>query len=114
MLLFCLVIAVGSALLLFHLALLTGVWLPDVFSGARHTLAAATLPSGHSFRVLQYWNHGDFYSTELLVQSPDGHSKTYLLDGDDAKSWRVPLRVEEPTRTAVVTLGGNRECTVHW
>ena len=108
------VVAVSFALLLFLAAVCIGVWPPDVFSDARHTLAATTLPSGYSFRVLQYWNHFDFYSTELQVQAPDGRTEVHTLDGDDSKSWHVPLRVDEPSRTAIVILGGNRERTVHW
>lgn len=104
----------GAALLLFFAVAAFGVWVPDLYSDAHHTLATAALPSGYGFHVVQYWNHFDFYSTELHVQTPDGHTEVHTLDGDDAKSWHVPLRVDEPGRTATVVLGGNRERTVHW
>lgn len=91
-----------------------GVWLPDVFSDREHTLAEQRLASGHSFRVIQYWNHGDFYTTKLLHTSPDGTVEKHVLDGDDDKSWRVPLMVDEQRKTATVTLGGGRVRIVKW
>lgn len=63
---------------LLGLPLLIGIWLPDVISAPQHTLAEQRLASGHSFRVIQYWNRGDFYNTELLHTSPDGTSLQLL------------------------------------
>lgn len=95
--------------------LIFGVWLPDVFGGDPRTLAeASTAGSGYRFRVVQYWNHVDFYSTELHVQGPDGENKVHTLDGDDDKSWRVPMRVDEADRSVTVTLSGSRLRTLHW
>ena len=99
---------------LLGLPLLIGIWLPDVFLAPQHTLAEQRLASGHSFRVIQYWNHGDFYNTELLHTSPDGTVETHVLDGDDDKSWRVPLVVDEQHKTVTVTLGGGRVKKVDW
>jgi len=99
---------------LFILPLLIGVWLPDVISAPEHTLAEQRLASGHSFRVVQYWNRVDFYSTELRVTSPGGSTETHRLDGDDSKSWRLPLVVDEQRQTATVTLGGGRVRKVDW
>ena len=96
------------------LPLLIGVWLPDVISAPEHTLAEQRLPSGHSFRVVQYWNRVDFYSTELRVTSPDGSTETHTLDGDDSKRWRLPLVIDEQRHTATVTLGGGRVRKVDW
>jgi hypothetical protein len=99
---------------LFGLPLLIGVWLPDVISAPERTLAQQRLASGHTFRVVQYWNHVDFYSTELRVTSPDGSSENHTLDGDDSKSWRLPLVIDEQRHTATVTLGGGRVRKVDW
>jgi len=99
---------------LFGLPLLIGVWLPDVISAPERTLAEQRLVSGHAFRVVQYWNHVDFYSTELRVTSPDGSTETHTLDGDDSKSWRLPLVIDEQHHTATVTLGGGRVRKVDW
>jgi hypothetical protein len=94
--------------------LLAGVWLPDVFFARKHTLASHTLTNGYSFRVVQYWNRVDFYTTELHVTTPDGSTEVHVLDGDDSKSWRLPLLVDQYRRTATVTLGGGRVRTVEW
>ena len=99
---------------LFGLPLLIGVWLPDVIGASQHTLAGRRLDSGHTFRVVQYWNRIDFYSTELHVISPDGRTEVQTLDGDDSKSWRLPLTVDEQNHTATVILGGGRERKVDW
>jgi hypothetical protein len=96
------------------LPLLIGIWLPDVIAVPRHTLAEQHLSNGYSFRVVQYWNRVDFYSTELHVTPPDGHTEVHTLDGDDDKSWRLPLVIREQTRTATVTLGGGRVRRVDW
>lgn len=93
---------------LLGLPLLIGIWLPDVISAPEHTLAEQRLASGHSFRVIQYWSRDDFYNTELLHTSPDGTAETHVLDGDESKSWSVPLVVDEQHRTVAVTLGGGR------
>ena len=51
---FCVAIA-------FILPLGWGAWLPDLLFAPHRTIAAVTTPSGHSFRVVQYWNRFDFY-----------------------------------------------------
>lgn len=102
------------AVIFLLMPLLMGVWLPDVAFARRHTLAATTLTNGYSFRVVQYWNRFDFYSTELQVTSPDGSTEVHTLDGDDSKSWRLRLVVDELRRTATVTLGGGRVREVDW
>jgi len=107
-----LVVLLAGAML--GLPLLIGIWLPDVISAPRHTLAEQQLASGHSFRVIQYWNRGDFYNTELEHVSPNGTAETHVLDADDSKSWRVPLVVDEQHKTATVTLSGGRVIQVAW
>jgi hypothetical protein len=99
---------------LLGLPLLIGVWLPDVISAPERTLAEQRLASGHSFRVMQYWNRVDFYSTELRITSPDGSTETHTLDGDDSKSWRLPLVIDEQRHTATVTLSCGRARKVEW
>ena len=96
------------------LPLLVGIWPPDIIGAPRHTLAERRLDSGHSFRVVQYWNHVDFYSTELHVTLPDGRTEVHTLDGDDNKSWRLPLVIDEQRHTATVTLSGGRVKKVDW
>ncbi len=98
----------------FVVPLSIGIWLPDVLMGRVCTLAEVRSSTGHSFRVVQYWNHGDFYNTELIHTAPDGTATNFVLDGDDAKSWRVPLTLDEPTRTATAILGGGRVKEVRW
>jgi hypothetical protein len=99
---------------LLGLPLLIGIWLPDVISAARHTLAEQRLANGHSFRVIQYWNRCDFYNTELLHISPDGAVEAHILDADDSKSWRVPLAIDERQRIATIILNGGRVKRVGW
>lgn len=94
--------------------LLVGVWLPDLICAPRQIIAEQRLASGHSFCVIQYWNRGDFYNTELLHISPDGSRKTDVLDGDDRKSWSVPLVIDEQNKTVAITLSGGRLKKLDW
>jgi hypothetical protein len=91
------------------LRLLVGVWLPDVVFAPKSTIAHAKLPSGYTFRVVQYWNRVDFYSTSRL-----GREQQHPLDADDSKSWRVPMSIDESDRVVLVTLGGGREKKVRY
>jgi hypothetical protein len=107
----------GAALLLgaiLGIPLLIGVWLPDVFGGPPRTLAKRELPGGDSFEVIQYWNHGDFYNTDLLHTSPTGAVRRIVLDADDCKHWKVGLEVDAGKRTATVTLEEGRVRTEDW
>ena len=105
------VTALGGVL---GLPLLIGIWLPDVFVDRQHILAEQRLANGHSFRVIQYWNHGDFYNTGLVHIFPNGAVETSVLDADDDKTWHVPLAVNEQLKTATIVLGGGRVKTVEW
>ena len=107
-------IAVALFSTILGLPLVIGVWLPDVVFAPKRILAEQRLANGHLFRVVQYWNHIDFYTTELLHISPDGTLNTDVLDGDDNKSWSVPLAVDETNKTVTVTLGWGRIKKVDW
>jgi hypothetical protein len=95
------------------LPLCIGAWLPDVFSGRAHTLASTKLADGTDFRVTQYWG-GDFYTTDLWITLPDGRRDRQVLDGDDSKSWHVPVVVDPANRTVSITLSGNRQKKIKW
>ncbi len=93
---------------LWALGLWIGVWLPDVVFAPKTTIAFTNLLSGYTFRVIQYWNRCDFYSTALHVIAPDGREQSHTLDGDDSKSWKVPMSIDESNKIASFTLGGGR------
>ncbi len=95
------------------LPLSMGVWIPD-FLGFRSTIGKATTSSGHELRVEQSWNYMDFYTTTVFVKSPDGTEHGTTVDGDDSKSWRVPVALDEATRTATITLSGDRTTEIKW
>ncbi len=97
----------------FFLPLAAGVWIPD-FAGTTRTLATAASSSGYSFRVTQAWNYSDFYTTSLYITAPDGSVSNPYLDGDDSKSWSVPIAIDEQNRRATVTLSGGRAKTFQW
>lgn len=100
--------------MLIGLPLKIGIWLPDLVSAPLNTLAEEWLTSGHIFRVVQYWNRVDFYSTDLHIVSPDGYKVVHVLDGDDNKSWHLPMTVDGQNHTVTVILSGNRERRVIW
>lgn len=100
--------------LILGLPLLVGIWLPDLISAPQNTLAEKALADGNTFRVIQYWNRCDFYTTFLLHQRPNGTTTNYLLDADDSKTWWVPIVVNEQARKVTVTLGGNRVREINW
>jgi hypothetical protein len=105
-------IAILAAALIFPLAV--GVWLPDVLYAKHHTIAEIVASDGNSFRVIQYWNRGDFYNTELLHLTPEGRTSRHVLDGDDSKSWSVPITVDVIKKNVYVRLSGNRTKTVKY
>jgi len=92
-----------------------GIWLPDVLLGTKHTLASETVPDGHSFQVVQYWNRGGFYySTEMVHKYPDGEIETMLLDADDHKTWRIPMCVDVNGKFMTAMLKDSRTYTFRW
>ena len=106
-------IVVALAVGAFFLPLAAGVWIPD-FIGTTRTLATATSSSGYSFRVTQVWNYCDFYTSSLYITAPNGSISNPYLDGDDSKSWSVPIAIDEQNRIATVTLSGGRAKTFQW
>lgn len=98
---------VAGPVVLMLLPLFVGVWLPDVFVDRVYVLAEAKSSDGTQFRVEQFWNHGDFYTTNLLVTYPDGTVTSDTLDWDDAKRWSIPLVVDEKRRTVTIDLNGD-------
>jgi hypothetical protein len=79
-----------------------GIWLPDIF-GTTHTLGSATTSSGHRISIVQYWNHQDFYTTEMRVTGPDGVTVTSVLDGDASKRWSATLELDPSQKSATLT-----------
>jgi hypothetical protein len=106
-----LIAAINLGVLLLPVATV-GVWLPDVFTSKRHSLALQTTTSGHTFQVVQYWNHSDSYTTELIHTKPDGRIETQLLDPDDFKCWRAKLTIDEPSRAVTIRLSRHRDLAV--
>ena len=96
------------------LPLAAGIWLPDVFLARPRILASHDATNGYRFRVIQYWNHVDFYSTELHVISPDGKTDVRTLDGDDLKRWSVPMTVDESSRVVSIKLGRGQTTRDSW
>lgn len=95
------------------LPLFMGVWVPD-FLGFENTVGKAATSTGHEIAVVQRWNFADFYTTSVVVRSPDGKECTTVVDGDDAKTWRVPIALDESARMATVTLSGGRDRSIAW
>lgn len=93
--------------------LIWGVWLPDVF-GKQHILCSETTRSGHWIRIVQYWNHVDFYTTEARVTGPDGLTEITLIDGDASKSWGARLEMDPSQTRATYTIPGGRTDTITW
>lgn len=106
--------SIAAPVLLLLLPLRIGIWLPDVFIDRVYVLAEAHAVDGTRFRVEQFWNHADFYTTTLYVTHRDGAVTEHLLDGDDNKSWSVPLVLDEQRRVVTVFLGGNRAAERAW
>lgn len=109
-----LTIAIVFPVLMLLLPLGVGAWLPDIFFGNVNVLASKKLASGHSFKVIQYWNKVDFYNTELHYILPDGQLKVTTLDLDDSKTWWTPMYVNADKKQVTVTLGNNRVRTLNW
>jgi hypothetical protein len=110
-------IAVSAVILLvaaLALALLIGVWTPDVIFARKHTIGRAEAASGDTFEVIQYWNRGDFYNTELTHCDPTGASTRQVLDGDDSKSWSVSISLDEQKAEVTIILNGNRPKTIRY
>jgi hypothetical protein len=108
---FSLTLFVALALLV---PLLIGVWLPDCFYSRVREIASARLADGTDFRVTQYCDGCSDYMTELWITYPDGRRERQTLDGDDNKSWHIPISIDPASRTATVVLSGDRQKKVSW
>jgi hypothetical protein len=84
------------------------VWIPDAFSTSEHLVGKLTLESGHSFTVIQEWNHIDFYSTYLDHREPTGKTKRYVLDGDDIKRWSCTFENNRASGRLNIVFGSDR------
>lgn len=105
----------GAAVLFLSMALplVWGVWLPDVF-GQEHTLCSASTSKGDQIRIVQYWNHVDFYTTEARVTAPDGVTRITVLDGDASKSWGASLELDPSQTGATFRLIDGRIGRITW
>ena len=79
------------------------IWPPDVVRPRVHVLASATASMGDRFQVVQYWNRGDMYTTELEHLSPDGTFTVAQIDNEEGKQWFTRIRLSEQEQKAVVT-----------
>ncbi len=93
------------------LPLIIGVWLPDILLGQQRVLAEQTLPTDQTYRVVQYWNYVDFYTTELRVLNADGSRQRCIIDGDDNLHFAADLALGDAPAAASrpVTVSYRRE-----
>lgn len=89
----------------FYAPLAMGVWIPD-FTGKSRVLGQAVDSTGQRLDVVQFWNHVDFYTIELVVTKTDGTVSRKLIDGDSKKGWIALISVDEAKRTATVAMNG--------
>ncbi len=99
-------VAVVAFVVAFYAPLVIGgVWIPD-FTGKSRILGQTIDSTGQRLEVVQFWNHVDFYTTELVVTKTDGTIRRKLIDGDSKKGWTARITVDEAKRTAVVMING--------
>jgi hypothetical protein len=79
-------------------------WPPD-FSGREITLAEFTAPDGTNLRVMQRWNHVDFYTTLLYVTPPNASRIECFIDGDDRKRWSGKIQTQAGSPYAHIVTG---------
>jgi hypothetical protein len=80
-----------------------GVWLPDL-AGHVTDLCSAESQSGEKFRVTQFWGD-DFYTIRFDHLSPDGSSKTQVIECDAMKHWRsCSMQLAEGDKKLVIDL----------
>lgn len=97
----------------FAMPLVCGVWLPDVF-GKQHTLCSARTSTGYQVRIVQYWNHVDFYTTEARVTDPDGVTSISPIDGDAPKFWGATIEIDPSEKSATYRLPNGMTSSVNW
>ena len=84
------------------LPLTQGVWIFD-FSGKPRLIAKASYDE-YRFEVVQYWNHVDFYTIELLVIQPDGTIKRNIINEDSKRSRIAAIAFDSKRRIATVSV----------
>jgi hypothetical protein len=92
------------------------VWLPEIGSGKVSVLATAESANGERFRVVQFWNGYDFYTTQLEHIDAAGATKVAVIDGDDKKQWSCSLEIVEAEKKVIVTIpsGSKRLREYQW
>jgi len=95
------------------LPLTQGVWIPD-FTGIPRTLGQATSAKGERFKVVQYWNHVDFYTTEVQITKTDGSTSVVVIDGDANRNRDAAIALDEFGRMAMVEVDGKGYPAFDW
>lgn len=98
-------LAVVGFVVAFYAPLAMGIWIPD-FTGKSRLLGQTADSTGQRLEVVQFWNHVDFYTIELVITKTDGTISRKLIDGDSSKSWMALITVDEAKRTATVMSNG--------
>ena len=86
------------------LCYIVGVWPPDIGSRKPALLATAESVSGERFKIVQFWNGVDFYTTQVEDIRPDGTVHIAVIDGDDRKQWPCSAKVIEAEKKLLITL----------
>ena len=116
-----LTIALGVPALLISpiifLPVITGASLsdwPDLLVGRRRILAEKKLSDGNLYKIIQYWNVGDSYNTELVRVSPKGSVKNYILDADDIwrETSRLDIQIDKAAQNITVTIDGGKTAKI--
>ncbi len=98
------IVAVFAAM---ALPLPMGVWVPNLL-GFENTVSTSTSATGHLFRIVQRWNHSDFYSTQLEITDARNRSHRVTLNGDDPKLWGLPMEIDERAQTVTAVYTDHR------
>ena len=86
----------------------------DMIGGKERTVAKQILPNGEELRVIQYWNHGDFYNLELRHRTKEGLTLWCVIDPDCLRIPRCELRIDQVRGELVITLGGTLWGRYRW
>jgi hypothetical protein len=110
-------LTIGRTLILGAIALMLGlfgclsyyVWPPDIISGRPTILGSVESQDGERFQVIQFWNHNDFYTTQLTHFRPDASTNIAVIDSDDRKEWSCSIRLIEEEKKVVVFLKSKKQ-----
>ena len=83
------------------------VWPPDL-TGRVNEVGNYTAQDGTRLRVVQYWNHFDFYTTLFYARLPEGEEHVYLIDGDDRKRWGCEFEPTTGDKFVRILFGGRQ------